>query len=113
MRLSRLHPLGWVVLGFLALSVAATLADSDRLVGNLSWWHWVGLVALLALSAVPTALHRFRLGLESVTSFTGGTPDRPTTWLTASSEVVELLGSGPWSDLSCDPEASLLVAATD
>lgn len=42
----------------------------------------------------------------------GGTPDRPTTWLTASSEVVEFLASGPWSDLSCDPEASLLVATS-
>ncbi len=72
MRPSRLHPLGWVVLGFLLLSAVATAMGSDRLIGNLSWWHWLGLAALLGLCAVPEALHRFRLGLEAVTSFTGG-----------------------------------------
>ncbi len=47
--------------------------------------------------------------LVGVVFAVGGTPDRPTTWLTASSEVAELLASGPWTDLSCDPEASRVV----
>ncbi len=66
-----LHPLGWVVAGILCLSVLATLTDSGWLLGNLAWWHWAGLVLLLALSARPHLLHLLRLGIEGITSATG------------------------------------------
>ena len=67
----RLHPFGWVVVGFTCLSLVATATGSERLIGNLAVWHWAALLALLVLNARPAALHRFRLGIEKITSATG------------------------------------------
>jgi len=68
----RIHPLGVVVCALLVASVIATVVGTDYLIGNLAWWHWLGLLALLALSLRLTALHAFRLRLEGITTITGG-----------------------------------------
>lgn len=64
-RLTQIHPLGWVAA--MTLVVAAifhTVVDTDYMIGNFSWWHWVGLLALLVLSALPEVLNRLRLFIE-------------------------------------------------
>ena len=66
----RIHPLGVVICGLLVASVVATVVGTDYLIGNLAWWHWLGLLVLLVLSVRPTAMHAFRVGLEKITSVT-------------------------------------------
>ena len=67
----QVHPFGWVIAGFLCLCVVGTLVGTERLIGNLPWWVWLVLVAFVAMSARPAALHRFRLGIEKITAATG------------------------------------------
>ena len=67
----RIHPLGVVVCALLVASVIATVVGTDYLIGNLAWWHWLGLLVLLALSLRLTALHALRVGLEKITTVTG------------------------------------------
>ncbi|MCP4226710.1 MAG: TRAP transporter small permease subunit [Actinomycetia bacterium] len=69
---NRLHPAGWVTVGFLVLSIVATVfTDTDFLIGRLPWWLWLVLILIVGLSAAPDFLHRIRLGLEAVSRFTG------------------------------------------
>ena len=67
----RIHPLGIVICALLVASVVATVVGTDYLIGNLAWWHWLGLLAIVVLSVRPTAMHAFRVGLEKITSATG------------------------------------------
>lgn len=67
----QVHPFGWVLAGFLCLSIVGTLVGTERLIGNLPLWVWLVLVAFVVMSARPAALHRFRLGIEKITSVTG------------------------------------------
>lgn len=68
----RLHPLGWVAIVLLVAAVIATVGtDTAFLIGRLPWPLWLLLIAIAALSAFPDALHRVRLGLESLSRFTG------------------------------------------
>jgi TRAP-type mannitol/chloroaromatic compound transport system permease small subunit len=69
---SRLHPLGWVAVAFAVLAVIATVLGWDMLVARMPWWLWALTIATIAISAVPQALHRLRLGIEAVSEFTGG-----------------------------------------
>lgn len=66
--LSRMHPLGWATLGLLAASVVATLVGTDFLIGNLAWWHWLGLILVVALCTQPRLLHGLRLGIDAIAS---------------------------------------------
>jgi TRAP-type mannitol/chloroaromatic compound transport system permease small subunit len=64
-RLRQIHPLGWVALATLVIAtICHTVVDTDYLIGNFSWWHWVGLLVLLVLSALPGVLHHLRLFIE-------------------------------------------------
>ncbi len=69
---ANMHPIGIVAAGALIAAVIGHFAfDTDRIVGNMSWWHWLVLVATVALSLTPPALNAVRIGLESIGTFTG------------------------------------------
>jgi TRAP-type mannitol/chloroaromatic compound transport system permease small subunit len=57
---------------FAVLAVIATVLGWDMLVARMPWWLWALTIATIAISAVPQALHRLRLGIEAVSEFTGG-----------------------------------------
>ena len=66
-----LHPVGWVALAIMAVALAAhALTDTERLIGNFHWWHWVALTLTAVLAGSHRALHRVRLGIEAVSSAT-------------------------------------------
>ncbi|MEM9033668.1 MAG: TRAP transporter small permease subunit [Actinomycetota bacterium] len=68
--LTRLHPLGWLAAGVLVLAVLfSTVLDTKYLIGNLEAWQWAALVAIVVLSAFHMAMHRLRLGLEKIGTF--------------------------------------------
>lgn len=70
--LLRLHPVGWVASALLLAAAVATVAtDTSFLIGRLPWPLWLLLLATLAVSTTPNLLHRIRLGLESISRFTG------------------------------------------
>lgn len=72
MVLRRLHPMGWVAVGFVVVSLIATaLTDTRFLVGNMPWWLWLVLLVIIALSSQPELLHRVRIGLEALATGTG------------------------------------------
>jgi len=63
----KIHPIGLVAAGVLVIAVLwNTVFDTERLIGNMSWWHWAVLVATVGLSVVPAALNALRLGLEAL-----------------------------------------------
>ena len=66
-----IHPSGWVVLTVTAAAlVAHSSTDTSRLIGNFHWWHWAALISSVALITSHRALHRFRLGIEALSSAT-------------------------------------------
>ena len=71
MVLKRLHPFGWVAVGFAVLALVATAAGWDLLVGRMPWWLWVLTAATIVVSAFPPVLHRIRLGIETVSEWFG------------------------------------------
>ncbi len=68
----KLHPLGLSAGAALIAAVIGHVAfDTERLVGNMAWWQWALLVATIALSFAPTALHAIRVTIEGIGSFAG------------------------------------------
>lgn len=66
-----LHPCGWVALSLMAVAVVSPLmTDTGYLIGNLQWPHWLVLAAVVAFSAWSEGLHRLRLGIEAMSTFT-------------------------------------------
>ncbi len=64
---SRVHPTGYVAAGALIAALIGHFAfDTERLVGNMAWWHWVGLALFVALSVMPDQLNMLRRGIESI-----------------------------------------------
>lgn len=68
----KIHPIGLsAAAAFLAAIVGHLAFDTDRLVGNMAWWQWLVLVAVIALSVVPSALHGIRLAIEGIGALAG------------------------------------------
>ncbi len=66
----KVHPLGWAALAFGIVALVFTfIVETEFLVGNLRWWHWVLLVALGAASTQFTLLDRIRAGIEKISDF--------------------------------------------
>ncbi|MFV2039083.1 MAG: TRAP transporter small permease subunit [Acidimicrobiales bacterium] len=65
------HPLAWVAGGLLAAGVFFQIVGTKYLIGNLSGWHWVSLVVLLAVALKPIVLHKLRLAIEVLPAITG------------------------------------------
>ena len=64
---ARIHPAGIVAAGALIAAVIGHVAfDTDRLIGNMSWWQWVLLVAVVALSVLPDMMNRVRVAIEAI-----------------------------------------------
>ena len=68
---TRLHPVGWAAVLFALAAVIATVTGIDLLIGRMPWWMWVGTLAIVALASSQPLLHRLRLAIESVATFTG------------------------------------------
>ena len=61
------HPAGFAAAGALIAAIIGTVAfDTERLVGSLSWWHWILLLAIVALSVMPDAMNAVRVGIEKI-----------------------------------------------
>lgn len=67
--LGQVHPLGWAALGLLALAVVFHLKGSNWLIGNFSWWHWVGLLIVVVLAARPPWIKKASQIIDRVTDF--------------------------------------------
>ncbi len=65
----RMHPLGWVALGFGVAAVIMTLAGSRFLVGNMAWWHWALVAITIVLSTQAPVLNAIRVAIEALSSF--------------------------------------------
>ncbi len=63
--------MGWLAVGTLLIAAAAhVFTDTRYLIGNFEGWHWVLLIAVVALSAAHTTLNRIRVAIESISSVT-------------------------------------------
>ncbi len=64
---ARVHPAGIVaaVAAIVAL-IAHAVSDTDRLVGNMSWWQWVLLGLIIVLSLNADVLNKVRVGIEAI-----------------------------------------------
>lgn len=67
--LGQVHPLGWVALAVIGLAVVFHIKGSNWLIGNFAWWHWVGLLAIVAISARPGPIHAVSRFIDAVTDF--------------------------------------------
>jgi TRAP-type mannitol/chloroaromatic compound transport system permease small subunit len=67
--LGQVHPIGWGALGLLVLAVIFHIKGSDWLIGNFSWWHWVGLILLAALALRPEPIKAVSRFIDRVTDF--------------------------------------------
>lgn len=67
--LGQIHPVGWTAIGLLVLAVIFHLLDTDWLIGNFSWWHWVGLLAVAAISLRPEPIKAVSRFIDGVTDF--------------------------------------------
>ena len=68
----KVHPLGWVALAVLVLGVVFSLVGTDFLIGNLAWWHWVLLAAVVAVSTQFAILNFIRAAIERLSDFAIG-----------------------------------------
>lgn len=71
MSVGRAHPITWVAVVLLAVAAIAHAVGTKYLIGNFSWWHWAALVLVALLGMQATTLHKIRIVLELVPSFTG------------------------------------------
>lgn len=67
--LGQVHPLGWVAIALLIGAVIFHLMDTQWLLGNFSWWHWVGLIAIALLSLRPEPIKLVSRIIDSVMNF--------------------------------------------
>lgn len=67
--IGQIHPIGWTAIGLLVLAVIFHLVDTQWLIGNFSWWHWVGLVAIIAVSLRPEPIKAVSRFIDRVTDF--------------------------------------------
>ncbi len=67
--LGQIHPVGWTSIGLLVLAVLFHLLDTDWLIGNFSWWHWVGLIAITAASMRPGPIKAVSRSIDRLTDF--------------------------------------------
>ena len=67
--LGQVHPVGWTAIGLLVLSAIFHLLDTDWLIGNLSWWHWAGLVGIAAASLRPGPIKAVSSAIDRFTDF--------------------------------------------
>lgn len=65
----RVHPIGVVAAAITLAAIVAQSTGSEYLIANLSWWHWVLLVATMALSTSFAALDALRRAIESLSTF--------------------------------------------
>lgn len=69
--LGKLHPIGWVAIGFALASLIATAISWDVLISRMPWWLWAITAATIVASAVPAVLHRIRIIIEAVSDAGG------------------------------------------
>jgi len=67
--LGQVHPIGWVAAALLVLAVVFHIKGSDWLIGNFAWWHWVGLVLLIAVSLRPEPIAAVSRFLDRISDF--------------------------------------------
>lgn len=67
--IGRLHPLGWVAAAFGLAALVMTLVDTDYLVGNLAWWHWVLVLGTIVVSTQFEMLDALRRGIEKLSDY--------------------------------------------
>ncbi|MGI9610100.1 MAG: TRAP transporter small permease subunit [Acidimicrobiia bacterium] len=67
--LGRVHPLGWVALAIGVLGIIFTIIGTDFLIGNLKWWHWVLIGAMMVLSTQFAVLDTIRAAIEKLSDY--------------------------------------------
>jgi len=64
---AKIHPIAFVGAGALIAAAIGHLAfDTDRLIGNMDWWHWLLLVVVTILGFLPEALNKVRVAIELI-----------------------------------------------
>lgn len=67
--LGQVHPIGWTAAGVLVLAAIFHIKGSDWLIGNFVWWHWAGLIGLVALSLRPGPIKAVSRFIDRLTDF--------------------------------------------
>jgi|GEM_PF-367944 len=65
----QIHPLGWIAAALMIADVVGRFIDSERLVGNFKWWHWVGLALLAVASIRPSWIKGVSRFIDRVTDW--------------------------------------------
>jgi TRAP-type mannitol/chloroaromatic compound transport system permease small subunit len=66
----KVHPLGWVALAFGVVALLFTFfTDTDLLIGNLKWWHWLLLVAVGVASTQFALMNGIRAAIEKLSDW--------------------------------------------
>ena len=65
----KVHPLGWVAMFIIGLGVVFSLVGTELLIGNLAWWHWILLAAIVAASTQFAVLDGVRAVIEKLSDF--------------------------------------------
>ena len=67
--LGQIHPIGWASAGLMVVAAVFHLRDTEWLIGNFEWWHWVGLVALVLVSLRPEPIKAVSRFLDAISDF--------------------------------------------
>lgn len=67
--IAQVHPLGWAAFGLIVVALGFHMKGSDWLIGNFSWWHWVGLAGTLAISLRPTPIKKLSEALDTISEY--------------------------------------------
>ncbi len=65
----RVHPIGWAALAFGVVGLVFSFIDTEFLISNLVWWHWLLIVGTIAVSTQFAVLDFIRAGIERVSDF--------------------------------------------
>ncbi|MFW2383448.1 MAG: TRAP transporter small permease subunit [Acidimicrobiales bacterium] len=66
----KVHPLGWVALAIGLLGLFFTfVVDTDFLIGNFLWWHWLLVVAMGVVSTQFAVLDGIRAAIEKLSDW--------------------------------------------
>ena len=69
----KVHPLGWVALAFGIVALVFTFViDTDLLIGNLAWWHWLLIVGVGVASTQFAVLDGIRAAIEKLSDLAIG-----------------------------------------